>query len=350
MVGESGSDPLFMSGEWLQTWWEVFGEYEEVSWAAFGAFDHTDKLVGAIPLFERAARVRKLWPIRRLEWFGGFWYGPSSVLSQYPDILGECEHRRELVDGFMASMADRSGWDELVIDRVCRDGESLRLLSEAARSRGWLVRLNPLAPSMVIDLDSGFEAYRAGLGAKTRRRVFNSRKRLEGLGSVEIREVPSSDLMAGFGLMNELRIRSRDEAALSNRAMLFHELLVKRVEGRGQSRLTFLLLDGVPVSVNYALQVGCRVYGIQLGYDAEAAPGLSLGTLHVGYAVEAAAEAGAKSYDLLGGEGPGAMWKSHLANRPIALTGLQIVRSRPLAWLYQAHDRRRARSLDASEI
>jgi len=50
LVGESGSDPLFMSGEWLQTWWEVFGEYEEVSWAAFGAFDHTDKLVGAIPL------------------------------------------------------------------------------------------------------------------------------------------------------------------------------------------------------------------------------------------------------------------------------------------------------------
>ena len=174
----SGVDPLFMSHAWLTTWWEVFGSEPGVEEACFGAIDPDGRIVGIFPLFERAARIRGVLPVRRLEWMGGFWNGPSSVLTQYTEVVGDPDLCPELIRAFVGAIADRPGWDELIVDRIRCDSPTLPLLIAAAEERGWFVRLTPLGPSRVIDLTDGFESYRASLSGKTRRRVFNLRRRL----------------------------------------------------------------------------------------------------------------------------------------------------------------------------
>ena len=57
------------------------------------------------------------------------------------------------------------------------------------------------------------------------------------------------------------------------------------------------------VSVLYDVRKGARQYNIKMGFDPNFSSQVSLGLIHLGYAMERAAERGVASYDFLAGPG-----------------------------------------------
>jgi len=82
-----------------------------------------------------------------------------------------------------------------------------------------------------------------------------------------------------------------------------------------------------------------KIYNIQLGFLDGLDKKISLGTLHLGYAIEMAFESEEiRSFDLLAGEGKKSNYKSHLAQKHATLESIQILRKPIIRLLYFVND------------
>jgi len=64
LLQESASDTLFLTHEWLNAWWEVFGSERELY---ILLVRDSEELIGIAPLIRREVRHYGLLPFRRLE-------------------------------------------------------------------------------------------------------------------------------------------------------------------------------------------------------------------------------------------------------------------------------------------
>jgi CelD/BcsL family acetyltransferase involved in cellulose biosynthesis len=76
-----------------------------------------------------------------------------------------------------------------------------------------------------------------------------------------------------------------------------------------------------------------------MGFDPSFGRRLSLGLLHLGYAMEAAAEQQVGTYDFLAGAGLRSDYKRHLSQASRRLSCVQVLRGYLLPPLYRWHDR-----------
>jgi CelD/BcsL family acetyltransferase involved in cellulose biosynthesis len=79
-----------------------------------------------------------------------------------------------------------------------------------------------------------------------------------------------------------------------------------------------------------------------MGFDPAFTTRLSLGLVHFGYAIEAAAERGVTLYDFLAGPGQNFDFKRNLGQIRRNLSSVQMVRGWCLPSLYRWRDRMRA--------
>jgi CelD/BcsL family acetyltransferase involved in cellulose biosynthesis len=93
------------------------------------------------------------------------------------------------------------------------------------------------------------------------------------------------------------------------------------------------------VSVLYDIRKGACQYNISMGFDPSFSRKLSLGLLHLGYAMEAAAESQVSTYDFLAGSGLRSDYKRHLSQVRRSLSCVQVLRGFVLPPLYRWHDR-----------
>jgi CelD/BcsL family acetyltransferase involved in cellulose biosynthesis len=93
--------------------------------------------------------------------------------------------------------------------------------------------------------------------------------------------------------------------------------------------------------VLYDIRKGTRQYNIKMGFDPAFSSRVSLGLIHLGYAMEAAAERGVTMYDFLAGPGQTSDYKRHLSQARRALSCVQMLRGRVLPALYRWRDRAR---------
>ena len=75
-----------------------------------------------------------------------------------------------------------------------------------------------------------------------------------------------------------------------------------------------------------------------MAFDPALSSSLSLGLIHLGYGIEAAAERGITVYDFLAGPGQKSDYKRHLSQGRRELSCLQILRGRVLPPLYRCYD------------
>ncbi len=119
----------------------------------------------------------------------------------------------------------------------------------------------------------------------------------------------------------------------------FHQHLARGLAGRGELAVSRLRVAGAVVSVLYDIRKGGRQYNINMGFDPTFSGKLSLGLIHLGYAMERAAEQLVTTYDFLAGPGQRSDYKRYLSQERRQLSCLQVLRGRLLPALYRWHDR-----------
>jgi CelD/BcsL family acetyltransferase involved in cellulose biosynthesis len=293
---DSASDNVFLTWDWIETWWETFGPTKEL--AVVAAYSG-DKLVGIAPLYrsraDAGARRRALLLL-----------GCGDAVS--PDYLSFIV-RRGCEDAASAALVTQAlkQWPASVLD--------LRDLPEDAPLVGWLQRAG--APGCTwaagawsqcpyAALPARWESYETSLSANMRANVRRRTRRMLGeLGARLVRWHDGGSAHAGLEELARLH-RLRWQGRAQHYGFVrpgyaeFHQRIAERFAARGWLRLYGLEAEGRTIAAWYGYRYGDRFYYYQSGFDpawGRHSPGMVL----QGLAIREAIAEGAKEFDLLKG-------------------------------------------------
>ena len=177
-------------------------------------------------------------------------------------------------------------------------------------------------------LEGGFSAYLARLSGNARRSIFHRRQYLESIGKVTMEVARPSENTASFQLLNCLHELRWGQPVFLGQRLAFHEDLATRLAGEDRLRFYRLSVDGRIVSVLYHLRGGRHEYNLQMGFDDRFhGSKISLGLLHLGYAIERASYEGMELVDLLAGYGKQRPFKQRVAPEKERFLRRQYLRS-----------------------
>jgi CelD/BcsL family acetyltransferase involved in cellulose biosynthesis len=286
--------PFLLHG-WLVEWWRH--QRDGRSLAVHVAF-RGDRLVGALPLC-----VGSRHGLRVTEFVGGTW-------APLADLLLAPGEDPAVAEG-LAARIHESGGD--LADLFGLPGSSRLARSVPAGSVEILERLE--AP--VLDLRAGWESVEGRLSSRVRRERARRRRRLEGLGRVQLSVARTPDELAAWledaFRIHALRWQGRhpgpEFSTAAGRA--FHRAALLRLAEEDVPRLVTLTVGGRPVAFSLHLILERTVYGVSMGFDPELAR-FSPGTETLLRALELAVEEGAERVEFLGAADP---YKQALTDR-----------------------------------
>lgn len=323
LLQASPADCLFLTWEWLYTWWKHLARDRRL---ALLAVRRGGELVALAPLARGTAAGaigRRLLPdaLQLL--------GTGQVGSDYLDVIARADHRR----GAARALADHLDRERTLVELRQVPGECslappmAKGLAAHLGERGWrtLERTTNVCP--VVDLDGlTWEEYVAGLGRSHR---ANLRRRLRKLEQAfEVRLERAGD---GIGVEEAFEVllalhrkRWRDRGgsdALSDPAVVaFHREVVRLAHRQGWLRLYVLRLDGRPAAALYGFLYRGRFLFYQSGFDGKFGK-YSVGLVIMGLTIREAIREGAREYDLLHGDED---YKFHWAERSRELARLEL--------------------------
>src|SRR5215831_154578 len=338
LLARSSADALFLSWDWLTLWWHCFSGGLAAA-PEILAFYRGGDLVGAAPLYRRLVMRRGVLPATSVQLIGVSWRERGQPISEYLDIVATTPETDEVRRACARVLLGERTWTEWVIGFTAASRQWCDVFAETERGQHRYVRDVDRSVSYQADLSRGFGGYLRSLGQSTRRSVWNLRRRLALRGKVSFELLAPEEIEGGFSDLNRLYQLRWQQPAFSGMALEFHTRLARRLASRGELALSRLRVGGEVVSVLYDLRKGMRQYNISLGFDPSFGGKVSLGLLHLGYSMEAAAEREVNTYDFLAGSGQHRDYKIHLSQTRRNLSSVQVLRGYLLPSLYRWHDR-----------
>jgi CelD/BcsL family acetyltransferase involved in cellulose biosynthesis len=337
LLASSTADPLFSSWDWQTLWWQHFGR-EVADDLRIYAFYEAGRLVGLAPFYLSRQRRKGVLACRSLQLIGSHWRDPHALISECLGLIAHRSHVPALYRECARQLWARDDWNELVI-ACTRDAAAWRAAFDglAGSERGYAREVDATS-SYQADLANGFRAYLDSLGGSTRRALWNLRHRLAAQGAAyAVSDV--GDIEAAFAELNRLHRLRWGSPVFEGQRLAFHLQLAQRLAAAGKLRLAQTRSGARAIAVSYDIRIAELQYNVQLGFDAGVDARVSPGLLHLGFAMEEAAQSGVATYDFLAGGGQRSNYKANLAQRTTALASLQFLRGSLLSTLYRWHDR-----------
>jgi CelD/BcsL family acetyltransferase involved in cellulose biosynthesis len=342
LVERSASDALFLSWDWLTNWWRCYGRYVGGE-PKILAFDQGTELVGLAPLYCRRLVRGGVVPARSVQLIGLSWRDAVPLISEYLDVIAAAPDLERVREACLRFLLAEPGWSEFVVGFTPMAASWRDLYTRCASPVGHYVRELDSSTSYQADLSAGFAAYLRDLRQSTRRSLWNLRRRLAGYGEVQVAAVPPDEIGGGFEELNRLHQLRWQKPAFGPRRLQFHMALAARLAARGELALSRLTVGGRVVSMLYDIRKGARQYNIKMAFDPAFSTQVSLGLMHLGYAMELAAEERVDSYDFLAGPGRISDFKRLLSQKRLELSCVQMLRGAMMTSLYRWGDRVRQR-------
>jgi CelD/BcsL family acetyltransferase involved in cellulose biosynthesis len=305
LLSTSPSASVFLTWEWMFTWWKHLGGRRRLSILAVRS---AGELVAIAPLAVRPPDYGRLAPFPSLEFLGTGFVG-----SDYLDLI--VRTGREHVA--LPALADHLGRGKVMLEMAqVRTGFSQALdLSEWLEGSGWGVSASTTAVCPYIDLSGQtWGSYLAGLGpahrANLRRRLRNLTRSSEPLFTEAASEEERREFLGHLIDLHNLRRRDLggSEAFHTPGLLAFHQEFSALALQRGWLRLCLLRLDRKPAAALYGFRYGRTFYFYQSGFD-PAYRKQSVGLVAMGLTIRKALEEGAAEFDLLhGDEGYKSLW------------------------------------------
>lgn len=297
LLGASGVDCIFLTWEWLYTWWLYLGEDRRLF---IITVRRAGRLIAIAPLCQRPCRIRRLLPFRSLEFLGS-----GNVGSDFLNLI----IRKGFEDEALQSIAGCLGERNLVLQlsQVDRTSSQMVNLVLKLRQMGWQPSRRTVDFCPYIDLRGlTFEDYVASLGRSHR---SNFRKKLRKLEKrfrlefchvrTEAERVQALDTLVNLHLQR-WGTRGGSDALHTPSLIEFHKDFTREALRKGWLRLFVMRLNDKPVVALYCFSYQNKYYFYQAGFDMKFSR-YSVGLGAVGLAISQAFEEGAEEYDFLRG-------------------------------------------------
>lgn len=328
LLSATPSDCLFLTWEWLITWWRHLADDRRLSLLSVRS---GGELIAIAPLAWRPRRLGHLLSVRSLEFLG-----TGSIGSDYLDLIIRDGRAPEAAGALAAYLAD--GTAVVRLAQVARDARGAGRLTAELGWRGWSVRWTPTSVCPFIDLAGhSWESYLASIGPAHRSNFRRRLRQLSRLGEVRLERVETEaqrgDALRELVALHHTRWRTRGgSSALYNGALVaFHEEFSRLALERGWLRLFTLRLDGEPIASVYGFRYRDTFYFYQSGFDPTYAR-QSVGLVALGLTIKAAVEERAQEYDFLHGDEE---YKFRWAHRTRELRRLELYPPHLRGWLYR---------------
>ena len=317
LLEASDSDCLFLTWEWLHTWWKHLAGDRQLSIYTVRCGGRLD---GLAPFTLRPPSLLGRRPLPRLEFLGNGYVG-----SDYLDLIVRRGCEAEVRQAFVSALAK---------ERMAIDWTQLRrgscFAAGVASDLGagnWSVVETITNTCPFIPLGGvSWEAYLSTLGAEHRYNFNRKWKRLNRDFTVEFEQVSREDqCQESVDLAIELhnlrwRERGGSDAFHTPGLVAFHREFSQLALKRGWLRLYVLQLNQKPAACLYGFFYGGIFYFYQSGFDL-AYLKQSVGLVSMGLGIKRAIEEGAKEYDLLHGNEE---YKSHWSSERRELGRLEL--------------------------
>jgi CelD/BcsL family acetyltransferase involved in cellulose biosynthesis/GNAT superfamily N-acetyltransferase len=172
-LSTSRTNTIFLTWEWLYTWWEVFGKGAELFIVV--SRDEQGKLNGIAPLHIRRTRYYKF-PIRELTFIG---MGHSDRQDFITDTNDE-----EITDRLLETAYEhRPKWDVIHLEQIPEHSHLLK--SKLAEQLGRFIEKSSVCP--FASIEGEWDTFTKNLGKKFRRDIQHKVNRLMRFGQWEFR-------------------------------------------------------------------------------------------------------------------------------------------------------------------
>ena len=335
---KSSANQLFMSWEWLSSWWEVYADKEKMALRIIVAKKANNSIIGIAPLFISKVTTRKVLTTSRLQFIGHFWRGGETMNVEETSFIVDNTCTDLVIEKLFNYIDEQPDWDEFVLphlninSKTCQALFSKNVFTKSYRRRASFDR------SYYLKLPSSFDDYLKGLGQNTRLKLFNRRKLLSQFGKIRYESNSPNCAKSNFGLLEKLHRIRWGQNVFDEKKLDFNIRLANLLAVENWPRFSILYLDNNPISIQYNYLVGKKMYNLQAGFDDKFHKKIPLGYLHFGYEIEAAIAAGLSTYEYLIGEGKNANYKESLSSSNIDIIGVQVIRSQIARHGYKAYD------------
>ena len=316
---DSDADNVFLTWDWVETWWEVFGHTKELAVAA--AYDDSE-LVGIAPLYRWRAGGPGRPGVLRLLGSG------DSVSPDYLSFVTRRGYEVSATGALLEHALRPDGGTALDMSDVPEDAPLVRLLASKAGAGAWSWSRAQWAECPYAVLPDRWENYERGLTGNMRSNLRRrTRKLMRELGARVLRWHATEQIdtaVEELARLHRLRWTGRAERyGFSDAGYLaFHHRIADRFAARGWLRLYGLEVEGAVIAAWYGYRYGDVLYYYQSGFDPAwhaHSPGMVLKAIVIREAIEE----GVKELDLLKGAHP---YKRSWADRSRRTVRLMIAR------------------------
>ena len=329
LLASSTSDCLFLTWEWLHTWWKHLAAHRQL---AILTVRRDGELTALAPFCLRPPSLARRCPFPVLEFLGG-----GNAGSDYLDFIVHKDCESESLDALAAHVSrEPLAFDWAQLKRHCSQAVGV---ADRLREQGWRMAETVMNICPFIPLsEMSWEGYLTTLGAEHRYNFNRKWKRLNRDFAVEFEQVQTEEqcresielVMA----LHNIRWSERggSDAFHTPGLVAFHREFSRIALERGWLRLYLLRLNGKPAASLYGFLYGRTFYFYQSGFD-PAYSKQSVGLVTMGLAIQSAIAEGAVEYDLLhGNEG----YKSHWSRDSRELGRLQLYPPGGRGWIYRS--------------
>lgn len=310
LLAKSNANDLFMSWDWLFSWWKVWGE-NSLDSLNIVLIEQKNDVVGIVPMMLSNGLSIPYFPGKRLQFIGSHW-------KHYPSIRTECfspifdmdyedEAKLEFKD-YLSSIA--------VCDEICicdsincsfmMVDKSLQSLNSDT-SKLWQ---NDIC--YYINTEDGLTEYKASLGRNTRKKYFNDQKKLQ---EQEINNtINECDFINVCNYLNGFHSIRWNNKVFNRDVIRFYSYFFSISE---HSKAKFYLLknkNGKVLSIVFCIKNLTTLYYIQSGFAEEKLP-FALGKVHMGIVIiDAFLDKHTQKLNLLAGHGKSSDYKKFLTS------------------------------------
>ena len=296
-------DTVFLTHEWLSTWWEYLGEGD--LWIMAFRIPSSGELVGIVPLYLTGPVGTELGSFTGTRTFS---IVGCIEVSDYLDVIAVEGREQAVFQAFLRWLYsdDAPAWDVVDLCNLPQDSRTYVEFPPLARSAGASVTVlrEDVAPQFALPLR--YETYLEEIEEKKQRHeIRRKQRRAEREAKIGYHIVSREDnIVAEMDDFIALQQASREDKAefMTPEMHRFFNAMSQRMLANGWLQLSFLTIDGEKAAALLAFEYKKRYLLYNSGYDPDAHAHLSPGWVQLAYAIQYAIAIGCELFDFMQGD------------------------------------------------
>lgn len=265
----SNSNNIFLTWEWLYTWWECFKDNKQLLLIIARM---EKEIVGIAPLYIVNSRFFGLLSRRHIEFIGS-----TGTCSEYLDFIIQKGKEKAVMCAILDELMNNFNikWEILNLSSILTDSDNLKCIREFARKKGLKCRLYGSRLSPFITLPATSDEFYSTVRGKRIKMFLRSRKRIS-----EEKKVSYQIADNKVNLANEfeefIKIHQKRQMSKGNLGSFvasrkkynrFHKKIINLFFDNGWLYFISLNINGSLAAVQYNYLYNNKVYCYSVGFN-----------------------------------------------------------------------------------